>query len=376
MKRLSLLIKPASSLCNMRCRYCFYADVGAHRTLPSYGVMKIETARRIIDNTLRDLRGGDQVTFAFQGGEPTLAGLAWFEDFTAHVSRVRGKDVSVSYAFQTNGLLLDQDWAAFFRKNSFLVGLSLDGLKGLHDKNRLDAEGRGSWEKVMGAKRILDENQVDYNILCVLTNELAGESERVWAFVLREKINYIQFIPCLEGLPDGSSSGGIAGVQGLRPPRFAQFYSRLFFLWLGELEKGHYVSVKFFDDTANYFFKGIVSSCGVNGRCSPQFVVEADGGVYPCDFYVLDSFKTGNLDRQGLEEIFDSPAARNFLEAGAAGDSTDRFCGGCRYHNLCRGGCKRMRRAMYHGGEGEFCGYRAFLDKCLTRLGEALERFF
>jgi uncharacterized protein len=372
MKHLSLLIKPASSLCNMRCRYCFYADVGARRSVSSYGLMEAGTARSVIDNTFKDLEGGDEITFAFQGGEPSLAGLRWFEDFTAHVSRAGGGDISVHYAFQTNGLLLDRDWAAFFKKNNFLVGLSLDGSKGPHDKNRLDSEGRGSWERVMGVKRLLDENRVDYNILCVLTNELAGEAEKVWGFILREKIGYIQFIPCLEGLPDDSFPGG---VQGLRPPRFAQFYSRLFSLWLAELEGGHYISVKLFDDTANYFFKGMVSSCGIDGRCGPQFVVEADGGVYPCDFYVLDSYRAGDLSRQRPGEIFDSPVTRGFFEEGKTGEAPARPCGECGYRDLCRGGCKRMRKTMYYG-EGNFCGYRAFLDRCLVRLGEALERFF
>jgi uncharacterized protein len=375
MKHLSLLIKPASSLCNMRCRYCFYADVGAHRSMPSYGLMQAETARSVIDNTFKDLAGGDEVTFAFQGGEPSLAGLKWFEDFTAHVALAGRGDIVVRYAFQTNGLLLDRDWAAFFKKHNFLVGLSLDGSRGLHDRNRLDAEGRGSWERVMGVKRLLDENQVDYNILCVLTNELAGESEKIWGFILRERIDYIQFIPCLEGLPGESPAEEAERGQGLRPPRFAQFYSRLFSLWLKELEGGHYVSVKLFDDTANYFFKGIVSSCGINGRCSPQFVVEADGGVYPCDFYVLDPYKTGNLSRQGPEEIFNSPVTRAFLEEGKTGEAPARICGVCPYQDLCRGGCKRMQKAMYHR-EGNFCGYRTFLDKCLRRLGEALKRFF
>jgi uncharacterized protein len=374
-KRLSLLIKPASSLCNMRCRYCFYADVGARRSIPSYGLMKAETARNIIDNAFKGLTGGDEVTFAFQGGEPSLAGLPWFEDFTAHVSRTGGGRASVRYAFQTNGLLLDRDWAAFFKQHGFLVGLSLDGSRGLHDRNRLDAEGRGSWERAMEAKRLLDENQVDYNILCVLTNELAGESEKVWDLILREKIRYIQFIPCLEGLPGEAPAGGAERSQGLRPPRFAQFYSRLFSLWLRELEAGRYVSVKLFDDTANYFFKGIVSACGADGRCGPQFVVEADGGTYPCDFYVLDSYKTGNLSLQGPEEIFNSPVARAFRGEEKTGEPPARICGECQYRRLCRGGCKRMRNAMYHG-EGNFCGYRTFLDKCLDRLGEALEKFF
>jgi uncharacterized protein len=381
----------------MRCRYCFYADVGAHRELPSYGIMAGETARRVINNSFADLAGGDEITFAFQGGEPTLAGLAWFEDFTGHAALAADRvgNVSIRYAFQTNGLLLDSRWAELFRRRRFLVGLSLDGGKGFHDRNRRDAGGRGTWEAVMEAKRLLDAEGVEYNILCVLTNELAGEPDKVWGFILRERIGYIQFIPCLEGLDDagegpGDRDGGAAGPRvkagtkaaserGLRPPRFARFYSRLFSLWLGELERGHYVSVKLFDDTAHYFFKGIPSSCGIDGRCGVQFVVEADGGVYPCDFYVLDSRRTGNLTSQTLAEIFDSPRTRAFLaegrEQGQAAPGSGP-CAGCGYYARCRGGCKRMRKAMYHSGTGSFCGYRAFLDKSLGRLGEALNNYF
>jgi uncharacterized protein len=248
----------------------------------------------------------------------------------------------------------------------------------------------------MAAKKLLNDNQIDYNILCVLTNDLAGEPDKVWNFILREGIGYIQFIPCLEGLGDtpgvpaaesehtGGVSGGTgngqgpgkAGVRGLRPPRFAQFYCRIFALWLKELEQGHYVSVKFFDDTANYFFKGVASSCGIDGRCGVQFVVEADGGVYPCDFYVLDSRRTGDLTSQSLAEIFDSPRARAFLAEGREEGGAPRPCAGCPYYARCRGGCKRMRNVMCHGGEGSFCGYRVFLDKNLKRLGETLDRYF
>jgi uncharacterized protein len=325
-----------------------------------------ETARRLIDNACTS--GAEELTFVFQGGEPTLAGLDWFKDFTAYAgqSAERLGGLSIHYAFQTNGLLLDPLWADFFKEQRFLVGLSLDGGQGFHDRNRRDAQGRGTWERVMAAKKLLDTTQVEYNILCVLTNELAAEPERMWRFIVREQIAYIQFIPCLEGLGEGE--------QGLRPPRFAQFYSRLFSLWLKELEQGHYVSVKLFDDTANYFFKGIPSSCGIDGRCGLQFVVEADGGVYPCDFYVLDSRRAGNVAHQPLADIATSPRIKAFLEEGW--EQAPRLCTTCAYQALCRGGCKRMRKTMYHGGEGSFCGYRAFLDNNLGRLGEALTRYF
>ncbi|MDL2293908.1 radical SAM protein, partial [Ruminococcaceae bacterium OttesenSCG-928-D13] len=126
MKRLSVMLKPASSLCNLRCRYCFYADVSSMRGVPNYGIMSDDTAREVIGNIYRDLEDGDEITLAFQGGEPTLAGLDFFKSFVAEAERqpVRAR---VNWALQTNGVLLDRDWCAFLREKRFLVGLSLDG---------------------------------------------------------------------------------------------------------------------------------------------------------------------------------------------------------------------------------------------------------
>ena len=131
MKHISFLIKPASSLCNMRCRYCFYADVSAHREVKSHGVMQSQTMRALIDRAL-GLGEDAEVTFAFQGGEPTLAGLEFFRDFTRYVSDHRINQ-TIHYALQTNGYLVDKEWAEFFHENNFLVGFSLDGYRDLHN---------------------------------------------------------------------------------------------------------------------------------------------------------------------------------------------------------------------------------------------------
>jgi uncharacterized protein len=368
MKRLSLLIKPASALCNMRCRYCFYYDVGEHRQTHSYGVMKPETMVHIIDSIQKDLNEKDEVTIAFQGGEPTLAGLNWFENFVSYFAAGLKKEVKVNYALQTNGLLIDDPWAEFLHKNNFLVGLSIDANAKIHNSNRLDSNGRGTFDACMQTKALLEKNKVEYNILCVLTNDLAGEPDKVWNFILHEKIQYIQFIPCLEGLDEKESS-----PFALRPPRFANFYSRLYHRWVNELENGTYISVKLFDDTANFFFRGIPSACGINGRCYSQYVVEADGGVYPCDFYVLDNYNTGNLTRQTLHELFDSKRMQDFL---LEERSLPKLCLSCPYLKMCKGGCKRMQNAVYFGTSGTVCGYKMFLDKCLQPLEYAVRKHF
>jgi uncharacterized protein len=308
---------------------------------------------------------------AFQGGEPTLAGLAWYEDFIRtflSVQRQAGKkDLMVNYALQTNGLLLDRAWGAFLHRHNFLTGLSLDGRAHFHNRNRLDAQGRGTYERVIRSKRLLEECGVEYNILTVLTNETAKYPEKICRFIEDEKIRYIQFIPCLEDLDSGNVS-----KTALRPIGFANFYAVLLRWWIQNLEKGVYISVKFFDDLVNLFFKGIPTACGIDGQCRAQYVVEADGGVYPCDFYVLDNYNAGNLTRQTLREIFETDTMRSFVLSPRA---VPPVCRVCTYRNICRGGCKRMRRVMYYGGGG-ICGYKIFLDKCLESLAYAVERFF
>jgi uncharacterized protein len=325
----------------------------------------------VLENIVRDLEDRDEITLAFQGGEPTLAGLAWYEDFMqtfASVQRQAGKkDLAIRYALQTNGLLLDRAWGEFLRHYNFLVGLSLDGWAHVHNRNRLDAQGQGTHERVIQSKRLLEECGVEYNILTVLTNETAKCPEKICRFMEDEKIRYIQFIPCLEDL------GGGISKSALRPLGFANFYTVLLRWWIRNQEKCVYISVKFFDDVANLFFKGIPTACGIDGQCQAQYVVEAGGGVYPCDFYVLDDHYAGNLTRQTLREIFETPGMASFL---LSSRTVPPVCRNCAYRNICRGGCKRMQRVMYYGSGGSICGYKTFLDKCLKSLEDAVKRFF
>ena len=155
MKKLFPLIKPASSLCNMRCAYCFYADVSSRREFSSRGIMPHDTAKRVIENIFRDMADGDEVTFGFQGGEPTLAGLPWFRDFVSMAASTERK-VAVRYTLQTNGLLLDKEWCEFLKAHDFLVGLSIDGGESFHDRNRLDSRGKKTYEEILRRKALLE----------------------------------------------------------------------------------------------------------------------------------------------------------------------------------------------------------------------------
>ncbi len=361
MKHISVLIKPASGLCNLRCQYCFYADVTSLREVASYGKMKKETTEKMIQQIFVDLDNGDELTLAFQGGEPTLAGLPYFKQLVALVEAAQvQKNVRVHYAIQTNGMLINQKWATFLKANNFLVGLSIDGHPMYHDLHRLDTKGKGTFHRVLETKRLFDTHQIAYNILCVLTNPLAKEPKKVYQFMQKENIDYIQFIPCLDELQAQKRSS-----YALTPERFASFYHQLLHLWLQELAQGRYRSIKLFDDVFNLVVNRQVNACGLVGNCQIQYIIEADGSVYPCDFYVLDEYRLGFIQEQTLRELFSQDIGQKFL---CEKKEPCALCQTCPFQQMCHGGCKRMKAAMYVNAAGDFCGYQRFLQTFLPEI--------
>lgn len=352
MKHLSIMLKPASSLCNLRCRYCFYADISSLRNVRSYGVMSIDAVHTMLRNLETQLVKGDSVQFAFQGGEPTLAGLTWFREFIQAVHLWK-PGIRVSYALQTNATLLDEEWCRFLAEHHFLVGVSLDLLPQCHDDARVGTDGKGTYQRCLQALTLLNRFGVEYNVLCTLTRQVARHPQTVWRILKELDIRYVQFTPCLDALNSPGSN-----PYALTPQRFAQFYIQLFSLWLEDFRKGQYRSVKLFDDVVNLMAYGIPTACGIEGHCQPQLVVEADGGVYPCDFYCLDAYRIGNILEDSLETLLRAAENSPFRERSAL----PALCFGCSYQSFCGGGCKRMRAAVMCSGNDTFCGYQAFLN--------------
>lgn len=359
LKQLSLMLKPASSLCNMRCRYCFYSDVSSLREQASFGIMPPETRKSILEHTFSQLDAGDSVTIAFQGGEPTLAGLDWFEQMTEEISCLAVPGLRVSYALQTNGLSLDKQWAAFLKKNRFLVGLSLDGPREFHDICRPDVFGKGTFSRIAAAKKLLERCEVPYNILMVLTNSLARHPQQIWNFLKKENIGYVQFIPCLGPLDAEMSK------YALTPRRYADFYTQLFEYWFPEALNGHFRSIKLFDDLLNLLARGDETACGITGKCYGQLIVEADGSVYPCDFYALDTWCLGNLKASTIRQVYEAPQMSAFCSRPR---ELPALCGSCPYFHICGGGCPRMRSEVFCSPKDGFCGHRAFLEAAFARL--------
>ncbi|MBQ8311302.1 MAG: SPASM domain-containing protein [Clostridia bacterium] len=361
-----MMIKPASSLCDMRCKYCFYADVADARAVRSFGMMSDTTTDAMLKSIASELNVGDAVSFAFQGGEPTLAGLAFFRRFVEKTET--WKDVRVSYALQTNGLLLDDVWCAFLKEHRFLVGLSLDLLPEAHDGARVDARGEGTYRRVVGTMEQLRRYGVDFNVLCTLTSDVARHPKQVWNQLVKLEIDYVQFTPCLGAL-DGQSSSPYA----LTPQRFASFYTQLFGLWYADYQKGKRRSVKLFDDIVNQLVLGRPTGCGMDGVCRPQLVIEADGSAYPCDFYCLDEYRMGNITSDSIETLLHSDGAKAFL---SRPHTAPRACASCRFARFCGGNCRRMQREICASVTDESCGYSAFLEQCgkpLARLAEQVK---
>lgn len=364
MKPLHLLIKPASSLCNLRCGYCFYHDVSSYRAVPSYGLMSEDTQELLVQRVFAEADG--PVTLAFQGGEPTMAGLPFYQRLIELVSHYNVKKWPVQYALQTNAQVIDESWAAFLARHHFLVGVSLDGDKAIHDAQRLTPDGRGSFQTVMNALRQLEARQVETNILTVVHAGVARHIERIYRFFSRNQLGYLQFIPCLT--PFGVDPAAVP--YALTAKRYGQFLNRLFDLWYEDFMAGHYVSIRHFDNWVRMMAGEWPELCGMTGRCTCQLVVEADGSVYPCDFYVTDEWKLGDISTSTLTELAESETSHRFVEASLQLPDT---CRECQWLPLCRGGCRRDRAETAGpagpAGLNQFCeAYQMFFPYAASRL--------
>lgn len=297
MPPINILIKPASSACNAACTYCFYHDVAQKREDFFVGKLSLEHMEQIIRMGLEQAE--HICAFTFQGGEPTLRGLEFYRETVRLQQKYARPGVEIRNNMQTNGLLIDAEWAKFFHDNAFLVGLSLDGPAELHDANRRDCMGHGTWSRTMGAVRLFRRYGVEFNVLSVVTGRSARGVERIYNFYRRENFRWLQFIPCLDPLGERRGEKDYC----LLPEAYGEFLIRLFDLWYADLRKGEYRSIRQFDNWMHMMLGQPPEACSMGGTCSIQFVIEGDGGVYPCDFYVLDQWRLGTVGERSFVEL-------------------------------------------------------------------------
>lgn len=366
MRNICVMLKPASSLCNMRCKYCFYADETACREIADYGVMTPEVQEAITKRVLSYVKG--TCTLAFQGGEPTLAGLDFFHRQAELERKYNVNQAEIHHAIQTNGLLINNEWASFLAQHHYLVGVSLDGPKSLHDANRLDAAGRGTYNRVIQTLQVLRKYHVKTNILTVLTKQNARAINRIYGFFKRSGFLWQQYIPCLD--PLGEKRGN--HYYSLTSDGFEFYLKTIFDFWYQDAMRGNLLYHRYFFNLLAILSGQPPEACDMNGVCGIQYVVEADGSVFPCDFYMLDKWKLGNFITDGFSEIDARRAELRFVELSREALAE---CLLCKWYPLCRGGCRRDREGIYGDplGENYFCNaYRNFFEYALPRLQQIL----
>lgn len=362
MHHLTFLIKPASGLCNMRCSYCFYEDESCNRAQPNAGLMTHPVVDRLIEDAFSALDAHGFVTFAFQGGEPTLSGLDYFSYFVEKVRKCNTKHVQVNYTIQTNGLLITDAWADFFARHHFLVGISIDGTKAIHDQFRPDVSGQGTWNRVCKTISLLQKKKVDVNLLCVVTRACAKNPVKVYHSLQKLGGRFLQFIPCLDplGAPRGSMT------YSLTPELYGKFLCSLFDEWFLDWKSGNYTSIRLFDDYVHLAMGLPASTCSTSGSCGAYLVVEGDGTLYPCDFYCLDRWNLGKIGEMPLERFFSGEKETAFL---TQGERHPAECASCRWKQFCRGGCKRDWEAAVDGNHNYFCpAFQMFFAHASERL--------
>lgn len=342
----SLLIKPASALCNLDCTYCFYLDRAAdpykeieQRRMPE------ETLRRLVDSWM--YYSHPNSTFAFQGGEPTLAGLPFFEKLVEFQQRYGRSGQNVSNALQTNGVLLDDRWAEFFHQYNWLIGLSMDGPEELHDRFRVNKGGAGSWRQVIRGMEALQRGKAEFNILCVLSQSNVERPKEIYRFFRGLGIDNIQYIPLSE-----FDSEGRPLPETITPSQYGRFLVETFDLWWPERRT---VRIRCFDNLAEGVAGMKPGACTMHKSCDSYVVVEYNGDIYPCDFFVESGWRLGNLMTDSWPEVARRAQRAEFASKKAVPHPA---CEQCRWKELCHGGCPKFRvgRRGDFGDLDYFCG--------------------
>ncbi|MGL5330671.1 MAG: radical SAM protein [Peptostreptococcaceae bacterium] len=334
MKDITLLIKPSSSNCNLSCKYCFYDDVAKNRSTYSYGFMDIDTITNIIKNTLS--LNISTCNFMFQGGEPTLNGVDFYKKIIELQNKFNINNIKITNSIQTNGVNINNEFAKFLGENNFLVGISLDGPRYIHDLNRIDSFGNGSFDSVMDCIDLLKNYNVNFNILCVITNQTSKHIRNIYDFFKDNNFKYLQFIPCIKKFDDNCTS--LTSDIYLDIDNFYDFLDILFNLWYEDLKNNNFIYINTFIDYINVLEGYFSTSCGMGGFCSLHMVIESNGDVFPCDFYCVDYWKLGNINNETLNDIMICDKAKSFFNRSLY---IHNKCKICKYFKLCGGGCRR-----------------------------------
>lgn len=363
------MVKPVGSLCNMRCKYCYYLDKAA-----LYNNHQPQMSDELLENYIRaNIEGNNSpvIAFAWHGGEPLLAGKEFFRKAVA-LQQKYAEGRTVENSIQTNGLLVDDEWCAIFRDNNFLVGVSIDGPESIHDAHRVDAGGQPTFARVMRGIEKLYRNRVEYNTLTTINIHSEGRGAEVYNF-LRGISVFMQFLPVAELLCDGRIQSPEAQKADIAPwsvsaRGFGEFMCDIFDIWVKKDVGRRYVQL--FDATLALMVGVQPSVCSLCETCGSGLTVEHNGDVYCCDHFVYPEYKIGNIHTDRLADL--AYCDRQFEFGVAKRALLPRECRHCKFYNLCHGECPKHRfiddnRGEY--GKNYLCeGYKFFYEHTQTAM--------
>lgn len=356
-----VLTKPVGSLCNLACRYCFYLEKA--KLYP--GATDFRMKPDVLERYVRDYiaaQPGDTVHFGWQGGEPTLLGVPFFRAAVA-LQRKYANGRTIANAIQTNGVLLDDEWGEFLAREKFLVGLSIDGPRELHDAYRVDRGGQPSFDRVMAGLEVLKRHRVEFNTLTTVHRKNARQPLLVYRFLREIGSGFIQFIPIVErsapendtGLwlapppdhPDSDDLDRQVTAWSVRPADYGEFLCRIFDEWV-QRDVGR-VFVQHFDAALANWAGAPAGICVFSEKCGRALAVEHNGDVYSCDHYVYPAYRLGNVKEASLAALVDSPGQTAFGEAKSS--TLPQYCRECPVRFACHGECPKHRFLKTPTGE-------------------------
>ena len=365
----TVLVKPAGPACNMACSYCFYRSKKERFAAPTR--MSPQTLETMTRQLLS--QSSEELTFSWQGGEPTLMGPDFFRQALQLQRRYRRPRQKIHNAIMTNGFALDTGWCQLFRESNMMVGLSIDGRRELHDEYRSSQHGQPTWQHAVRAARMLIDHGVVTNAVTVATDRSVDHGREIYRFLTGMGFDHLQFVPCVE--TDLQDPEKLAPFS-VSPKGYGRLLCDLFDCWREDfVDRVPSVSVRWLDGVLHHYLGLPPTECTAADSCGKYLVVEHDGSVYSCDFFVDDDHQLGNLHEQSLGAMFHSRAHRDF---GRAKGDLPPDCQRCEWLSHCHGGCPKNRRLRSDGRTILCEGYRHFFeyaDREMTRLARRwLER--
>lgn len=357
------MAKPTGAQCNLDCAYCFFLK--KDQLYPNSDFRMSEEVHEAYIRQLLEAHDVPAVTIAWQGGEPTLMGLDFFRHSIELQKKCQKPRTQIENTFQTNGILLDEAWCRFFHENKFLIGLSMDGPKELHDFYRKDKAGKGTFNRVLKAARLLQKHHVEFNILCTVNRKNADHPQEVYRFFRDElKANYIQFIPIVERINENGETGSQQGKRvtdrSVRPEQWGRFLTEIFDEWV-KRDVGQTFVLNFDGALAGWLnMAGTV--CVFGPTCGQGSALEHNGDLYSCDHFVEADYYLGNILKTPLSELMGSEKQKSF--GCAKRDTLPRYCRSCEMLHICNGECPKNRFIAAPDGEpglNYLCeGYKSF----------------